>query len=43
MMYETCIVDYKSEIADNEDAIISMEQELGGRGGSSIIRYDLMN
>ena len=29
----------KSEIAANEDEIIDMEQVLGGRGESSIIRY----
>ena len=29
----------KSEIARVEDDIISMEQVLGGRGESSIIRY----
>ena len=29
----------KSVIAGNEDVIIDMEQVLGGRGESSIIRY----
>ena len=39
MKYEKMIKDYKSFIAANEDEIISMEQVLGGRGESSIIRY----
>ena len=30
---------YKSNIASLEDDIISYEEELGGRGESSIIRY----
>ena len=30
---------YKSDIADDEDKIRDMEQVLGGRGESSIIRY----
>ena len=37
--YEEGIKEYKSDIADYEDAIRDMEQVLGGRGESSIIRY----
>ena len=39
MRYEEGIRDAKSQIAANEDAIISKEQALGGIGESSIIRY----
>ena len=39
MKYEEMIKYNKSCIADFEDAIISMQQVLGGRGESSIIRY----
>ena len=39
MEYEDKISYYKSRIADDEDDIINIEQELGGRGESSIIRY----
>ena len=37
--YELLIKSNKSTIADAEDVIIDMEQLLGGRGESSIIRY----
>ena len=37
--YEEWIKDHKSSIADTEDEIRDMEQVLGGRGESSIIRY----
>ena len=39
MEYEEWIKNNKSWIAANEDGIIDMEQVLGGRGESSIIRY----
>ena len=39
MNYEWLIKDNKSYIAANDDAINDMEQVLGGRGESSIIRY----
>ena len=39
MMAYYRISDYKSSIASFEDAIINYEEELGGRGESSIIRY----
>ena len=37
--YKSRISAAKSIIASSEDAIISYEKELGGRGESSIIRY----
>ena len=37
--YKKQISYYKSNIAWFEDAIIIYEEELGGRGESSIIRY----
>ena len=37
--YEEWIRSYKTSIARYEDEIISWEEELGGRGESSIIRY----
>ena len=39
MEYKDNISTYKSSIARDEDAIISCEEELGGRGESSITRY----
>ena len=39
LSYERGIKSYKSYIAANEDVIRDMEQVLGGRGESSIIRY----
>ena len=39
MDYEWMIRSYKSEIARYDDDIISYEEELEGRGESSIIRY----
>ena len=39
VMYEEWIMINKSEIARYEDEIIILDQELGGRGESSIIRY----
>ena len=39
MEYEGKIRINKSRIASHEDHIISLDQALGGRGESSIIRY----
>ena len=39
--YKEGISVYKSRIASIEDKMISCEEELGGRGESSIIRYYL--
>ena len=39
MDYESRISSYKSRIASMKYVIISYEEELGGRGESSIIRY----
>ena len=39
MKYKFMISGYKSDIAGFEDLIISYEEELGGRGESSITRY----
>ena len=39
MEYEEDIIGCKSWIARDEDAILRCEEELGGRGESSIIRY----
>ena len=39
MEYEKGIMDTKSGNAHDVDAIIIMEQMLGGKGESSIIRY----
>ena len=39
MDYERSIRRYKSAISSIKDDIISCEEELGGRGESSIIRY----
>ena len=38
-VYKDRISTYKSAIASCEDVIIIYEEELGGRGESSIIRY----
>ena len=40
MIYEDEIRYRKSTIARLEDEIIKLDQELGGRGESSIIRYN---
>ena len=39
MKYEEWIRSNKCLIASHEDEIIKWDQELGGRGESSIIRY----
>ena len=39
MKYKDWIRSHKSAIAGIEDDIICYEEELGGRGESSIIRY----
>ena len=39
MEYEELIKDRMSRIAVYEDAIVRVEQVLGGRGETSIIRY----